>query len=116
MFTPINPKIFYHLSPTRDISRLRPSIPRDAEDKSDTPRVCVCPSVALAYEASGLDCLNLPYADIHVYVIHQVPDVTPNKAFELGTEDALNFREHWYLTDVHCEYIGTLAQWYASRG
>ena len=112
----MKPQTFYHLSPTKGISHLRPSVPRDVDDECDTPRVCVCPSVALAYDASGLEGLNLPDANIHIYMTQQVPDVTPDEAFEHGTLDAPDSREHWYLSETPCVYISTMEQWYTARG
>lgn len=109
-------KTYYHVSPNAGIYELRPSVPRDVEGECDTPRVCVCPSVALAFDASDIDCLCLPDADIHIYAVDKVPDVTPLMAHNLGTIDALDMREHWYTHCVKCTYIGTMAQWYASRG
>ena len=57
----------------------------DVDGECDIPRVCVCPSIALAYDASGIE--RYPTGTpIYVYAIdNRVPDVTPQMAMELGT-------------------------------
>ena len=97
-------KPFYHVSIHPNLTTLTPSIPDVFDDEPKTPRICVCPSMALAYDASGIERYGIG-TRIYVYAVHIRPDVTPDGAYDAGVIDALDTREYWYLTPVPCELI-----------
>ena len=97
-------KTFYHVSIKPNLTTLMPSIPDVFDDEPKTPRVCVCPSMALAYDASGIE-RHAVGTFIYIYVVHKRPDVTPDMAYDLGVIDAPDMCEYWYLTPVPCELI-----------
>ena len=98
-------KPFYHVSIHPGLTVLTPAIPDVFDDEPRTPRVCVCPSPELAYDASGIERHGV---DVYVYAVHKRPDVTDEMAYDAGVIDALDTREHWYLTRVQCEYVETI--------
>lgn len=100
-------KTYYHVSIKSDLTTLTPSIPDVFDDEPKTPRVCVCPSIALAYDASGIEQHDVG-TPIYVYAVHKRPDVTPDMAYDMGVIDALDMCEYWYLTPVKCVLIDTL--------
>ena len=94
---------YYHVSQTSGITELKPHVPQHVEGERDIPRVCACPCIGAALQSSGAD--DWDPCVIYVYAIDTPPDVLPAEVQRLGTIDALDTGEVWWLSPVACALV-----------